>query len=246
MIASSRWCRPCVSGATAHVVLLCGSSGVSATASRVAPALCARAASGTPGAVTGTAPSDQECREPADAGELRRTRALPAFQHRLSLDPAARASVVGKHRRNRAPVAWRTRCSVAGWPQRELVPWSHARCPFVGSSRVSEVASRGGTSLIHCVCAILTKRRCVEVSDGNQPSCDSPHPHRGRRLRMARLHWPHPDAGANPRLLAPSRAPRGRRAFLSEKRPGSSGFNDTNDRKLNTFVFGGIAGRFNL
>ncbi len=34
--------------------------------------------------------------------------------------------------------------------------------------------------------------------------------------------------------------------FLSEKRPGASGYADTNDRKLNTFVFGGLAGRFNL
>ncbi len=34
--------------------------------------------------------------------------------------------------------------------------------------------------------------------------------------------------------------------FLSEKRPGADGYTDTNDRKLNTFVFGGLAGRFDL
>jgi hypothetical protein len=34
--------------------------------------------------------------------------------------------------------------------------------------------------------------------------------------------------------------------FLSEKRPGASSYTDTSDRKLNTFVFGGLAGRFDL
>lgn len=34
--------------------------------------------------------------------------------------------------------------------------------------------------------------------------------------------------------------------FLSEERPGGSGYNSTTDRKLNTFVFGGLTGRFDL
>jgi hypothetical protein len=34
--------------------------------------------------------------------------------------------------------------------------------------------------------------------------------------------------------------------FLSAKPIGASGYNDTHDRKLNTFVFGGIGGRFDL
>lgn len=34
--------------------------------------------------------------------------------------------------------------------------------------------------------------------------------------------------------------------FLSEKHPGSEGYTDTTDRKVNTFVFAGLAGRFDL
>lgn len=34
--------------------------------------------------------------------------------------------------------------------------------------------------------------------------------------------------------------------FLSEKRPGADSFSDTSDRKLNTFVFGGLQGRFDM
>lgn len=34
--------------------------------------------------------------------------------------------------------------------------------------------------------------------------------------------------------------------FLSERRAGGQGYFDVRDRKLNTFVFGGLAGRFNL
>jgi len=34
--------------------------------------------------------------------------------------------------------------------------------------------------------------------------------------------------------------------FISEKRPGSDSYTDTKDRKLNTFVFAGLQGRFDM